>query len=134
MTIRFVFLQQVKPFIPLEFTAEGFLQRLNFYLKYQNFCETGKQSPMKKALQTIVGRESRSCEEECQAKGSIEWDDLSSDSFSRNQATCGLKSLFQDWHVNAACSKISTITIHFLGKGENTDASWPPGLLGNFSH
>ena len=61
---------QLEPYIPYEFTTEGYLERLSVYVQNQDFCHcSGRRWPPISAMITHLGAPGQSCTEVCQQKG-----------------------------------------------------------------
>jgi alpha-1,3(6)-mannosylglycoprotein beta-1,6-N-acetyl-glucosaminyltransferase len=64
---------QSHPFVPYEFTVEGFLQRLNAYIENQQFCDMMKfhtpEWPPNRCQRIILAPFGTSCLDACQQKG-----------------------------------------------------------------
>jgi len=66
--------QAVGPFIPREFTALGFLERLDAYLTYQDYCfpsssNSSSQWPPLSALRVVSSGRGQSCGDACSDQG-----------------------------------------------------------------
>ena len=62
---------QVEYFIPYEFTAEGYLQRINFYLNHQIFNATSRTSPYRKSLEVFISQKGETCNSRCEQEGTF---------------------------------------------------------------
>ena len=54
-----------RPFVPHEFSMEGFLERLNEYIEHQHFDEDGPQWPPAHLLDVRLGDVDESCVDVC---------------------------------------------------------------------
>ncbi|XP_039264372.2 alpha-1,6-mannosylglycoprotein 6-beta-N-acetylglucosaminyltransferase A-like [Styela clava] len=65
--------EEVKPYLPYEFTCGGMLERLSLYLDKQDFCSGNVKSiwPPKSALQIKITNGSQSCIDVCHVNGLI---------------------------------------------------------------
>uniref|UniRef100_A0A4W3K722 alpha-1,6-mannosyl-glycoprotein 6-beta-N-acetylglucosaminyltransferase n=1 Tax=Callorhinchus milii TaxID=7868 RepID=A0A4W3K722_CALMI len=57
---------QVEPYLPYEFTNEGMLERLNWFIAKQDFCRQREIWPPLTALRTKTAKPHQSCVEVCQ--------------------------------------------------------------------
>ena len=57
---------QVKPYLPYEFTEEGLLQRLDAYIRHQDFCSPFPMPwPEDGAITILVSQKGESCKDTC---------------------------------------------------------------------
>lgn len=65
-----IMLKEVDPYLPLEFTHEGMLERVNALVQNQDICHHSPWPPLK-ALVPVQGEAGRSCKEVCLSKGMV---------------------------------------------------------------
>lgn len=65
--------EEIKPYLPYEFTCAGMLERLSLYLEKQDFCSGSVDSswPPQSALQIKITDEKQTCSEICYSNGLI---------------------------------------------------------------
>ena len=65
----------VNPLVPREFTAVGYLERLDAYLKHQDYCGPSSQSlwPPQSGLRVVSSAPGESCVQACFHKGRELW-------------------------------------------------------------
>ncbi len=60
---------QPKPYVPHEFTMQGYLQRLHYYIHHQHFCPRKIYKPLYDSLTPLLGDVNQSCTDTCKHKG-----------------------------------------------------------------
>ena len=68
---------QVEPVLPYEFTMEGYLERINYYLKYQDFCQPNEDIELTKSLIVKKSKSGQDCIETCDQEGMNYFGDVS---------------------------------------------------------
>ena len=61
---------QVPPYIPYEFTVEGFLERMHTNLQNQNFCKVDASCPSINQMHLRLSMNGQTCEETCRGSQS----------------------------------------------------------------
>lgn len=61
---------KVSPFLPLEYTCEGMLERVDALIGNQNFCKEKLWPPLDK-LKIVLGRPGASCKDACARRGRV---------------------------------------------------------------
>uniref|UniRef100_A0A672Q982 alpha-1,6-mannosyl-glycoprotein 6-beta-N-acetylglucosaminyltransferase n=1 Tax=Sinocyclocheilus grahami TaxID=75366 RepID=A0A672Q982_SINGR len=59
-------LREIEPYLPYEFTCEGMLQRVNAFIKNQDFCHGQVMWPPLSAMQVKLAPAGKSCKQVCQ--------------------------------------------------------------------
>lgn len=65
-----VMLKEVEPYLPIEFTHEGMLERVSALVQNQDFCDQNHWPPAR-ALVTVKGEAGTSCKQVCLSKGMV---------------------------------------------------------------
>ncbi|EDO45788.1 predicted protein, partial [Nematostella vectensis] len=68
-TIQEILATKEIPHLPYEFSLEGMLQRINYFMKNLDFCNIGKEWMPLSEMLTVKGREGQSCKDACFQKG-----------------------------------------------------------------
>uniref|UniRef100_A0A8C2HGB1 alpha-1,6-mannosyl-glycoprotein 6-beta-N-acetylglucosaminyltransferase n=1 Tax=Cyprinus carpio TaxID=7962 RepID=A0A8C2HGB1_CYPCA len=64
--IKAILSQKIEPYLPYEFTCEGMLQRVNAFIKNQDFCHGQVMWPPLSAMQVKFAPAGKSCKQVCQ--------------------------------------------------------------------
>uniref|UniRef100_A0A671SD81 alpha-1,6-mannosyl-glycoprotein 6-beta-N-acetylglucosaminyltransferase n=1 Tax=Sinocyclocheilus anshuiensis TaxID=1608454 RepID=A0A671SD81_9TELE len=64
--IKAILSQKIEPYLPYEFTCEGMLQRVNAFIKNQDFCHGQVMWPPLSAMQVKLAPAGKSCKQVCQ--------------------------------------------------------------------
>ncbi|XP_070587456.1 alpha-1,6-mannosylglycoprotein 6-beta-N-acetylglucosaminyltransferase A [Erythrolamprus reginae] len=64
--VKAILNQKIEPYLPLEFTCEGMLQRMNVFIEKQDFCHGQVMWPPLSALQVKIADTGKSCKQVCQ--------------------------------------------------------------------
>ncbi|XP_046847526.1 alpha-1,6-mannosylglycoprotein 6-beta-N-acetylglucosaminyltransferase A-like, partial [Xenia sp. Carnegie-2017] len=90
-TLKMILKKKVPPFLPLEFTCLGMLERVDALVTNQDFCERILWPPLKK-LKIILSQPGDSCKETCAAHGQIcepaYWEDINQRAFLKKLRKC----------------------------------------------
>ncbi|KAK3730257.1 hypothetical protein QZH41_019078 [Actinostola sp. cb2023] len=70
-TIREILASKDTPYLPYQFTLEGMLQRVNYFMENLDFCTPGHQWPPKSQMKISKGHKGESCKDVCFNKGLI---------------------------------------------------------------
>ncbi|XP_073230837.1 alpha-1,6-mannosylglycoprotein 6-beta-N-acetylglucosaminyltransferase A-like [Porites lutea] len=68
-TVKRILNLEVKPYLPLEWTPKGMLERVNAFTEYYNFCEHSERWPPLSEMKLFMGEAGKSCVEVCKMSG-----------------------------------------------------------------
>lgn len=69
-TLKIILKKKAPPFLPLEYTCEGMLERVDALIANQDFCD-GKLWPPLDKLKIVLSQRGQSCKEACVSRGRI---------------------------------------------------------------
>ncbi|KAJ7378518.1 Alpha-1,6-mannosylglycoprotein 6-beta-N-acetylglucosaminyltransferase A [Desmophyllum pertusum] len=68
-TVKEILNTEAKPYLPLEWTPKGMLERVNAFNEHYNFCEHGERWPPLSEMKLFMGEAGKSCVEVCKVSG-----------------------------------------------------------------